>query len=165
MIGLNGNGITKVIDRKDKVLEAKPGRFAPLRQAAEALSRANLHRAHCEVINEALQRFTQMAYEQDYSGRWVNIDTTGSLLIPAPWARHGGYRWGLRRSESDVLRALLAVYQQQHDRAKGAALYLYAAEARRWYANLSEFADQPAAMAWVQAHQVTLAQWRHYSEQ
>ncbi len=155
----------KIVQRKDEVLAAKPAGFAPLRQAAEVLSRATIHRAHAEVINEALMRFTVMAYEQDYSGRWVNIDTTGSLLLPAPWARHGGARWGLRRSESDVLRAVLLAYQSMHDKGKAPALYLYLPEERRWFVNLADFQTEPAAMGWAKAHQVTLAQWRHHSGQ
>ena len=165
MIGLNGNGVVKIVKRKDKVLKADPGRFVPLRAAAESLSRANIFRAHAEVCNESLARFTTMAYEQDSGGRWVNIDRTGRIERPAPWGRLGQRAWGLRRSEATVLRALLFVYQGMHDRGKGPALFFYSPEEKRWYANLADFPDEPAAMAWVRGHQVTTAQWRHYSEQ
>ena len=164
MIDLNGTGLVKIVKRKDQVLQAEPGRFVPLRQAAENLSRANIHRAHAEICNEAVMRFTALCYEIDYSGRWVNIDRTGRIERPAPWGRLGQRAWALRRSEATVLRELLFVYQSAHDKRKGPALYLYATDERRWYVNLSDYADEPSAMAWVRAHQVTIAMWRHYSE-
>ncbi len=158
--------LTRIVQRKDEVLAAEPCRFAPLRQAAESLSRANIHRAHAEVINEGLMRCCTMLYEDDAAGNPVNVDrATGAVLIPAPWTRHGGGRWGLRRSESDVLRKLLTIYQGQHDRGKGAALFLYDDDSRRWCVNLVDYPNEAAAMQWVRAHQVTVSQWRYYAKQ
>lgn len=157
------NGLVKVIERKGEILSAQPARFTPLRQAAESLSRANLYRAHCEILAEALTRCTVMLYEKDGAGRWVNIDRTGQALIALPWGRAGQREWGLRRSEADVLRALLFAWQQRHDMRREAALYLYGASERRWWLNLADYPDEASGLGWVKAHPVTVAQWRAYS--
>ena len=111
----NANGLVKVLERKGGILSAQPARFTPLRQAAESLSRANIHRAHCEILNEAITRCTVMLYERDNTGRWVNIDRSGQALIALPWGRAGQREWGLRRSEADALRALLFAWQRRHE--------------------------------------------------
>ena len=160
----NANGLVKVLERKGGILSAQPARFTPLRQAAESLSRANIHRAHCEILNEAITRCTVMLYERDNTGRWVNIDRSGQALIALPWGRAGQREWGLRRSEADVLRALLFVYQKRHDAGKGAALYLYGASERRWWLNLEDYPDEASGLAWVRSHPFTVRQWRAYAE-
>jgi hypothetical protein len=157
------NGLVKVIERKSEILAAEPARFTPLRQAAESLSRANLYRAHCEVLTEALSRCTAMLYERDAAGRWVNVDRTGQALIALPWGRAGQRLWGLRRSEANTLRALLFAYQQRHEKRKGAALYLYGESERRWWLNVADYPDEASGLAWVRSHPVTVAQWRAYS--
>lgn len=158
----NGNGLVRIVERKGEILAAQPARFTPLRAAAESLSRANIHRAHCEVLNEALARCAAMLYEQA-AGRWVNIDKSGQILIPLPWGRAGQRVWGLRRSEADALRALLFAWQRRHDARKEAALFFYG-EDRRWWLNLADYPDEASGLAWVRSHPVTVAQWRHYSE-
>jgi hypothetical protein len=159
----NANGLVKVLERKGGILSAQPARFTPLRQAAESLSRANIHRAHCEILNEAITRCTVMLYERDNTGRWVNIDRSGQALIALPWGRAGQREWGLRRSEADALRALLFAWQQRHDKRRESALYLYGASERRWWLNLADYADEASGLGWVRSHPVTVAQWRAYS--
>lgn len=160
----NANGLVKVLERKGQILSAQPERFTPLRQAAEALSRANIHRARCEVLNEAMARCTVMLYEQDGAGRWVNIDRTGQALIALPWGRAGQQLWGLRRAEADALRRWLFSWQRKHDRGLGTALYLYGESERRWWLNLADFPDRAAGLAWVQRHQISIDQWRSFAE-
>jgi len=161
---MSTNGLVQVVERKGAVLGAQPARFAPLRQAAESLSRANIYRAHCEMLAEALARCTVMLYEQDAIGRWVNIDRTGQALIALPWGRAGQREWGLRRSEADTLRAILFGWQHWHDARREPALYLYGASERRWWLNLADYPDQAAGMGWLQAHPITINQWRAYAE-
>ena len=160
----NGNGLVKIVERKSEILAAQPERFTPLRQAADTLSRANIHRAHAEILSEALARCTVMLYEQDAAGRWVNVDKSGQILIPLPWGRAGQREWGLRRSEANALRAILFAWQRRHDAGREAALFVYVAEERRWWLNLVDFPAEQGAMQWVRAHQVTVSQWRLYSE-
>lgn len=160
----NVNGLVKVVERKGEILSAQPERFTPLRQAAESLSRANIHRAHCEVLNEAITRCTVMLYERDTTGRWVNVDRTGQALIALPWGRAGQREWGLRRSEADVLRGLLFTYQKWHDAGQGAALYIYGDSERRWWLNLEDYPDEASGLAWVRSHPITVRQWRAYAE-
>jgi len=161
---VNTNRLVRVIERKAEVMDAHPARIAPLRQAAESLSRANMYRAHCEVLAEALARCTMMLYERDSVGRWVNMDRTGQALIALPWGRAGQRLWGLRRSEANTLRAILFGWQHWHDARREPALYLYGENERRWWLNLADYPDQAAGMRWVQAHPITLNQWRAYSE-
>ncbi len=158
------NGMVKIIDRKEQVLAAQPAPFVALRAAAESLSRRNIFGAHVELCNEALQKLTVMLYEQDAAGRWVNIDRSGMLRIPAPWGRGGQKRWAMRRSEADVMRKVMQGHQQRHDKGKEPALYLYLEGERRWYVNLADYPDGERAMQWVRAHQLTVNAWRYHTE-
>ena len=158
------NQVAQIVERKSGVLAAEPQRFAPLRAVAESLSRANIHRAHAEVLNEALARCTALLYEQDAARRWINLDRTGQILIALPWGRAGQREWGLRRAEADALRRWLFAWQRKHDRQQGAALYLYSESERRWWVNLADYPDRAAGLGWVQRHQVSADQWRSLAE-
>lgn len=160
----SGNGVVTVIKRKAAVLSAQPAHFTPLRQAAESLSRANIHRAHCEILNEAMAHCTVMLYEQDSARRWVNMDRSGQILIALPWGRAGQRLWGLRRAEADALRHWLFSWQSKHDMRFGAALYLYSESERRWWINLADYPDRAAGLGWAQRHQISADQWRSLTE-
>ena len=158
------NQVVRIVERKSGVLAAQPEQFTPLRAAAESLSRAAIFKAHAEVLAEAVARCTVLLYERDGAGRWVNIDRTGQALIALPWGRAGQREWGLRRAEADTLRKILFAWQHRHDMRREPALYLYSQAERRWWVNLADYPDQAAGMGWVQAHPVTVNQWRAYAE-
>lgn len=164
MMHLNGNGMVKTVETgKDAILAADPAPYAVMRAATESLSRAVLFRAHCEVLNEAIMRYVELCYELDSAERWVNIDRTGMVLRPAPWGRLGQRAWGLRRTEANVLRAMMQSHVARHDKGREPALFLYG-ENRRWYVNLVDFPSERAAMDWARSHQVTVANWRYHTE-
>jgi hypothetical protein len=134
----NTNGLFHALDRKAAISSASPARHTAISRAAESLSRRNADAAIIELMMEAVQRLTLLAYERDADG-YCNIDgVTGKLLIPAPWGRAGHKRWGITPSESVVLREMMQCRQaQRDDRPPG--LWLYDRARRCWRLNLFDF--------------------------
>lgn len=135
---MNGNGMHITLARKEQLVSAKPDRYTALRKATDQLSLRNADAAIVELLNEAMQRLTLLAYEQDADG-YCNIDgVTGKLLIPAPWGKSGYKRWALRPTESIVLREM--VQQRQIGRnGRGPGLWLYDGSRRCWRLNLYDY--------------------------
>jgi hypothetical protein len=132
------NGVFRQLERKAAISQADPERYSAIRQAAESLSRRNADAAVVELFSEAMQRLTLLAYEQDEDG-YCNIDpVTHRLLIPAPWGRAGHRRWGLTRTEAEVLRAMLFARQAQTD-GRPPGLWLYDRGRRSWRLNVWDF--------------------------
>jgi hypothetical protein len=151
----NSNGILGALERKAAISTAQPERYTALRAVAETLSKRNVDQATCEVLNEALARLVQLAYETD-AGGLCNIDgVTGRFLIPLPFGRNGSAQWGIRPSEANVLRQILFDWQTEPP-----ALLHYERSRRAWFVNLAEFGSAGIAKAWLRAHQVTVGLYR-----
>lgn len=149
------NGLHLTLERKTGIAQAKPERYTTLRAAADTLSRRNADAAVCELMNEALARLVDLAFEQD-AGGYCNVDApTGKLMIPLPWGRNGHARWGLRPQEANILREILFAWQREN-----APLLFYDRTRRGWFANLSDYRTHRAALGWLTAHPVTIAAYR-----
>jgi hypothetical protein len=151
----NGNGIFHALERKEDLSKSAPARHLSLRQAADNLSRHNVDAATCEVLNEALARLVQLAYEVD-TGGLCNIDgVTGRFLIPLPFGRNGAAKWGIRPQEANILRQILFDWQTEPP-----ALLIYERSRRSWFVNLVEFGSVGIAKAWIRSHQISVALYR-----
>lgn len=134
----NTNGVFHALDRKATISAASPARHTAISRAAESLSRRNADAAIVELMMEAVQRLTLLAYERDADG-YCNIDgVTGKLLIPAPWGRAGHKRWGITPSESVVLREMIQQRQVQRE-GRGPGLWLYDRARRCWRLNTYDY--------------------------
>ena len=157
---------TNGTERKTGTLDTTPALHTPLRIVAEALTRRKLAGARADMLNEALQQFTTVLYDQDASGQLCNADEgTGQILLPVPWGRAGHRKWGLRYTESVVLRRILMVHQGVHERSQRPALFLYDADTRTWSINLTDFATVGTALQRIEQTPITPAQWRYYVAQ
>ncbi len=149
------NGLHLTMERKAGIAGAKPQRYTALRAAADTLSRRNADAAFCELMNEALARLIELAYEKDEGG-YCNIDrATGKLLIPLPWGRNGHARWGLRPQEANILREILFAWQGETP-----ALLVYDRGRRAWFVNLMDYRTRSLAGDWLTRHPVTIAVYR-----
>lgn len=156
----NSNGIFRALDRKADISRAQPERYTTLRQAAESLSRRNADTATVELFMEACQRLTLLAYEQDDAGGYCNIDSvTWRLLIPAPWGRNGHVKWGLRRSESVILREMIQQRQQATDN-RPPGLWLYDRARKSWRLNLFDFDTLADGQRYFTRWPLTVADFR-----
>jgi hypothetical protein len=152
---MNSNGIVRTLQRKEGIAQAAPARHTALRAAAEKLSRRNVDQSICELMNEALARLVQLAYEQD-SGGLCNLDgVTGKLLIPLPFGRLGHAKWGLRPIEAVILRQVLFDWQYPSP-----TLFFYDKSRRAWFVNLRHFEEVKAAHRWLTQHQIDVATYR-----
>jgi len=151
----NGNNILHQLERKAAISNADPERHTALRAAADTLSRRNVDQAICEVLNEALARLVQLAYEVD-TGGLCNIDgVTGRFLIPLPFGRNGAAQWGLRPQEANILRDILFTWQTEPP-----ALLFYDWTRHSWFVNLSDFGSIGIAKAWLRSHQISVGLYR-----
>lgn len=143
------------LERKVEVSNAAPTRHSLLRQAAVDLSLKNVDMAVCELLNEALTKAVYMAYEVD-GGGFCNVDNaTGRLLIPLPWGRSGHAKWGLRTTESDILRAILLQWQNDTP-----PLFRYDRARRSWFVALHDYANIHLAKRWLTKHPVDVGLYR-----
>ncbi|MCC6457838.1 MAG: hypothetical protein IT328_22975 [Caldilineaceae bacterium] len=151
--------IVRVVERKGEIMQAKPQRFVLVQRAAEQLSRRNADAAIVELMMEAMQRLTLLAYEQDADG-YCNIDDpTGRLLIPAPWGRAGYKRWAITPSESVILREMIQRRQIGRN-GRGPGLWLYDASRRCWRLNLYDYDRLSDGQAYWQRWPLTVAEYR-----
>ena len=152
------NGLHLTMARKPGIAAATPARHLSVRSAAESLSKRNADAATCELMNEAVLRVVDLAFEADVGGL-VNVDyVTGKLLFPLPWGRNGHARWGLRPQEACILRALLNEWAAA---GRGMpALLFYDRSRRAWLVNLQDYPDRQAAAAWLTRYQVTVGGYR-----
>lgn len=137
------------LQRKAGLAAASPERHTSLRAAAENLSRRNVDAAVVELLMEAVQRMTFLAYEGDDDGLCNVDEVTAKLLIPAPWGRAGYARWGLRPAEGVCLREMMQQRQQgTNDRPPG--VFFYDRNGRSWRVNFFDFdREEDAQKYWV----------------
>jgi hypothetical protein len=146
--------------RKAAISTADPERYTTIQRAAEALSRRNADAAIVELFAEAMQRLTLLAYERDDDGAWSNIDpVTWRLLLPAPFGRAGHRKWGISRSESEVLRQMIQDRQAQTDH-RPPGLWLYDRTRRCWRVNLFDFDTLADGQAYWQRWPLTIQECR-----
>jgi hypothetical protein len=153
------NGVFHQLERKADIATTTPERYSAIRQAAEALSRRNATAAILELFMEAMQRLTLLAYERDDDG-YINIDpVTHRLLIPAPWGRVGHRRWGITRTESEGLRAMIFARQAQTD-GRPPGLWLYDRTRRSWRLNVWDFDALTDGQRYWQRHPLSIQDYR-----
>jgi hypothetical protein len=149
------NGILGELGRKIAISNADPKRSTSLRAVADQLSKRNVDQATCELLNEALARLVQLAYETD-AGGLCNIDgATGRFLIPLPFGRNGHAKWGLRPQEANILRQILFDWQLEPP-----TLLFYDRSRRAWFVDVAQFGSVGIAKAWLRSHQITVAVYR-----
>lgn len=139
--------------------DARPFVARRMAEATEALSRVGLAAAAAELCNAALQRLAELCYACDADGSTPNVGFTGRIEIPVPMGRAGYRYYGLRRLESDVLRAVLVA---RMDRADVPALFTYNADDRRWYINLAAYPTPKAAQTYLSRDAVGQREYRRH---
>ena len=137
--------------------EVRPHVQARLTAATEALSRVGMAAAAAELLNAALQRLAELCYARDFDGGMPNMSGAGRIEVPCPMGKLGHTYFGLRRNEQAVLRAVLVA---RMDRTTPPALFVYNADDRRWYANLSAYPTLTAAIDHLQTWAIGSREYR-----
>ncbi len=142
---------TEVVTGKRDQVE----RFAPLRQAAQNLSRRGVAAAKVELFNHVVAAAADLCLECDADGRPANVDAiTGAVLVPLPWGEAGYRRWGLRVTECRQLRYIL-LRRADHDRPP---LFDYDASIRRWV--FPSLWSRRTAGSYLSLQPITLTEYR-----
>ena len=152
------DGLHLTLERAGVISETQPARHSTMRQVAQSLSRRNADAAVCELMNEALQRVVDLAFEED-TGGLINIDNvTGRILFPLPWGRKGYRQWGMRPLEARIMRTILVGWIEV---PRGMPpLFMYEAASRNWRINLVDYPDRRAASRWLPRHTVRVSEYR-----
>jgi len=130
-------------------------RFAPLRLAAQNLSRRGVAAAKVELFNHVVAAAADLCLEYDADGRPANVDAiTGAVLVPMPWGEAGYRRWGLRVTECRQLRYIL-LRRAERDRPP---LFDYDAAMRRWV--FPSLWSRRTAGSYLSLQPITLAEYR-----
>jgi hypothetical protein len=112
--------------------------------------------ARVELVNEALCRLTELAYEQDADGVWANVDSvTYRLLIPSPWGSVGYKTWNLRQHEANTLRKILQTRQPAGKRPP-----LFTFDQQSWFVNMHDYSQLGHAQWYLEKTPITLKEWR-----
>ena len=116
---------------------------------AGKLSRLTRAKASCEVIGEAVNALISLCYETYPNGIPANVDAvTGDLLISTPWSSRNYRRFGLKRTEADILRRFMFDAIAAAKKGKLAPLFIYDPDARSWALNRADFPTYESAVAW-----------------
>lgn len=150
------NAIKHMADRKEKITQAQPGRFAVVQRATTELSSRIVDLATVELLAEAAMGATALAFERDpESGLLINIDpATGRALYPLPWGRAGHAKWGIRPGECAELRVIM------QSRQGATALWIYDKSRRSWHVNRGTYRTYDQALAYWQGQPLTVAELR-----
>jgi hypothetical protein len=155
--------------RKGRVRSASIYRKAHRRTAAiaDSLSRLGMSRASAELINEAVGKLIELAYQIDPdTDRPANVDSiTGMLLIPVPWSSHNYTRWGLQSTEADALRAyMLRLNTAATQRKTRPPVFTYEPLSRRWALNIFDYPTEADAWKWWERFEMSAKVFVSYAE-
>ena len=149
MSATNGTGnntiLSTFVERQPAIMSAalRAGR----RRAADTsahLSRRGAMAASAELVNTAVSRLIELAYQVDDTGLRCNVDEDGRLLMPVPWGR-SYQRYALRATESAVLGLHV---KRLWERPPVAPLFVYDVDMRAWFVNVFDYGDYAAAVAY-----------------
>ena len=159
--------ILKMTNRKQDIRTSSPGAYVKQRiaDAANALSLAGQMAARVELANEALCKLVELCYQPDDDNRAANVDVvTHRVLIPLPWGSAGWKRWGLRYHEALVFRAIM-LGRQGVTPGGVVPLFVYDGTTRSWHLNVQDYRGLADGLAWLQAGQISLPEWKRYLRQ
>lgn len=137
------------IERIAEVGLTRPALYIERRldERAAELSEAGRAAAVATLLNRALLRYGELCWEP-IGNRPAGLDwVTGRCLLPAPWTTTSYRTWGLRRIEQAVLLRYMRLWSS---RPAIPPVWYYDASTKRWYGNLSDYADLPSVVAVLQ---------------
>lgn len=124
-----------ILERMGSVVEARLDVNAPMQREISATSQKAHYTGLAALLQGRLGEALKLAYELDAHGRLWNVDPwTGRVLFGVPWATNSHRRWGLHRSECDLLRLYVL-----HLRRKHQAPFGWDSSARRWVVDLARW--------------------------
>lgn len=137
--------LTRHIAQTDRKRRHTDGR------AAQRLSKRAVYAATAALCNEALRQLHELVNDRT-DGVFLNFDTvTWRLLVPVPWGWRHCHLYGLRRTEADVLRAIM------HKRSVTVTpppLFTY--DAGKWYLNAADYRTTRDAAKYLDEYAITL---------
>ena len=155
----------QVTDRKPVIRTAQPDPHTPARLAsvAQDLTLKGYALTRAELLCEAMIAAAWLCFELDTDGSFANVDVDGRCLRPMPWGKAGHRLWGLRRTERDVLNAVLRDWAQPK-RGEPLPLWVWDGEVRSWFVNLGDYSSFDAAKAFLSHRSVTSRLYKKYAQ-
>lgn len=144
--------LQEFVTRKDNIIAAalQAGRQRAMSTAHE-LSRGGSMAAAAELVNEAVTKLIELAYQVDDCGLCnVDPDTGAFERFPIPWGR-SYMRYGLRATEAAILRLHVNLLLSTGT----PPLWTYDSITRRWGVNLFDYPTRDAALAYWKRAEVS----------
>ena len=119
---------------------------ARLAAKADALTRAAYYRATSDLLTQALHVAIDACFER-VDGVLVGMEPSGRVNAAMPWSKRSHGRYGLRRSQADVLRVIVTAWALEHaaGRYNVAPVFVRDNVEHRWYVNLEAYRTDAAA--------------------
>ena len=140
-------GIVNTVRQVADVANARVEPFEErLAMKADALTRGAYYAATADLLQTALHRAIDAAYEA-VDGVLVGCEPSGRCNAPLPWSTRSHGLYALRRSQSDVLRLVVTSWQSEHaaGRYDHAPVFVFDGDAGKWYVNLAAYPNATAA--------------------
>ena len=116
-----------------------------LAMKADALTRGAYYRTSADLLTQALHVAIDAAYEA-VDGVIVGCEPSGRVNVALPWSTRSHALYALRRSQADVLRAIVTGWQIEHAAGRyNRAPVFVRCDAGKWYVNLDAYPDAQTA--------------------
>lgn len=115
------------------------------RRAQNQAQKISIRSRHAIVsikLLEVLNQFFDLLYQKDQHG-YVNFDPVNLMIkIPVPWSGKNYIKYGLTRTEADILRKIIATLPVPSP-------LIYGEDNRRWHLNIMDFPDQRSVAEYI----------------
>jgi hypothetical protein len=148
--------LNELFERAHEAGVTQPALVSRRRLADNAayLSAAGDLQARLDVCISAMASLIKVLYTTDADDCLMYVDVTDRIMIPVPWGSSGWRRWGLRKWEAEMLRAVLIGRYRQR---KGV---LFGYDRNQWYLDTERYPTMNDALLWLKSSGPTLREWR-----
>lgn len=139
------NDLLKVVDRASTIV----GSYGHARTTPERVSAMTRAALQAEHIMQELIGFTKFLYQTAPNGKLLHVYPTGQIApkVYTPWRG----TTSLTRKQKDIVRAWLWLKADAHLKPP----YIYSPDTKKWYVDLKLYADEAAALQWLERHRIS----------
>lgn len=107
------------------------------------VSRRAFYTSMAALLQTRMNEVIDIAYDQAVHETWINVDpVTKRLLFGVPWATNSHRKWGLYRSECDIMRIAVTTLADHRN-----GPFFFDEDARRWCLDLEMYPSRDALLA------------------
>ena len=115
-----------------------------LAMKADELTRGAYYRTSADLLTQALHVAIDACYEA-VDGVVVGCEPSGRVNATLPWSTRSHALYALRRSQADLLRAIVTGWQHEHAAGRYNRAPVFVFDGAKWYVNLDAYPTAQAA--------------------